>query len=104
MSQNEDTTPVSLPFYGLSVTASSEKNIQDVKRIESTLIDGNHLANFQLIAGLVDSGVAIVKRELTKDESDKVYDLKVNAQFDEAEELEQKSEKEWEVNFIKHLN
>lgn len=104
MSQNEETTPVLLPLYGLSVTASSEKNIQDVKRIESTLIDGNHLANFQLIAGLVDSGVAIVKRELTKDESDKVYDLKVDAQFDEAEELEQKSEKEWEANFIKHLN
>ena len=104
MSQNTEIKPVLLPFYSLSVIASSEKNIQNVKSIESALIDGNHLANFQIIAGLVDSGVAIVKRELTKEESDKIYDLKVDAQFDNAEELEQKAEKEWEANFIKHLN
>lgn len=94
-------TTINLSLYGITLTPAKESDLEKLQNITNNdFSKTNHHANFARICEIVDSGLATAKRELSKDEKDKILDLSISGQFDEAERLEKMYEEQWIVNFL----
>lgn len=89
--------------YDLSIIIENTEQKEKIQKTIELINESNdHMINFHHVASIVDGGFAKVERLLSKDENDKIYDLNISGQFDEANKLEEQAKCSWEVSFLKH--
>lgn len=93
---------ISITEYDLEVIPANEKAVDDIENILMAVRD-DHGDNFQTISSIADSELGQIQRKLTASEGDKIYDLNINGQFDEAEELENTLKSQWQAVFIQFM-
>lgn len=90
---------IEIKKYNLKIIVKDESKSNEIKDIIDCL-DNDNINNFHRIAKIVDNGYAEIKRELTKEELDKIYDLNINGEFDKANRMEEELCSKWEIQFL----